>query len=258
MSLPSLRPTSARPADPDPLAAPRPGLGATDLARLARLFAARGILLVQGPLPPIEVYQVGEIYFVRDGNHRVSVTGQQGMKFIAALIVAVQTAVPLACDADRLELLRMAEYAQFLKATNLRQLRPGTKIRLAELGGYDQLLDHIQGHQWFLGTEYGRPFSWEEAVQSPWRSSAQRGSRAGPGHRWCSKGQRRVIHDGNTPADGASALRCVRGIPAPGGAGRRYPGRRGGGVWAVGRESGDQPQLWPRLVQPKSCATVGP
>jgi hypothetical protein len=34
------------------------------------------------------------------------------------------------------------------------------------LGGYNQLLDHIRGHQWFLGIEYGRSFSWEEAVQS--------------------------------------------------------------------------------------------
>jgi hypothetical protein len=117
-------------------------------------------------LPPIEVYKVGEIYFVKDGNHRVSVARQQGMKFIDALIVEVQTPVPLARDADRLELLRMAEYGQFLRATNLQQLRPGTKIRLTELGGYEQLLEHIGGHRWFLGTEYGRPFSWEEAVQS--------------------------------------------------------------------------------------------
>jgi hypothetical protein len=34
------------------------------------------------------------------------------------------------------------------------------------LGGYERLLEHISGHRWFLGTEYGRPFSWEEAVQS--------------------------------------------------------------------------------------------
>src|SRR5262245_22176710 len=86
-------------------------------------------------LPPIEVYKVGEIYFVKDGNHRVSVARQQGMKFIDALIVEVQTPVPLARDADPLELLRMAEYGQFLRATNLPQLRPGTNIRLTELGG---------------------------------------------------------------------------------------------------------------------------
>jgi hypothetical protein len=39
----------------------------------------------------------------------MSVARQQGVKFIDALIVEVQTSVPLARDADRIELLRMAE-----------------------------------------------------------------------------------------------------------------------------------------------------
>src|SRR3954454_23704966 len=29
-------------------------------------------------LPPVELYKIGDIYFVRDGNHRVSVARQQG------------------------------------------------------------------------------------------------------------------------------------------------------------------------------------
>ena len=35
-------------------------------------------------LPPIEVYKVGEVYFVVDGNHRVSVAREQGQEFIDA------------------------------------------------------------------------------------------------------------------------------------------------------------------------------
>lgn len=117
-------------------------------------------------LPPIDVYKVGDVYFVRDGNHRVSVAQQQGMNFIDARIIEVQISVPLARDADQIELLRMAEYGRFLKATNLKRLRPGTRFRVTRLGSYERLLDHINGHRWFLGTEYGRAFSWEEAVQS--------------------------------------------------------------------------------------------
>jgi uncharacterized ParB-like nuclease family protein len=37
-------------------------------------------------MPPIEVYQVGEAYFVIDGNHRVSAARQEGMKTIAAYV----------------------------------------------------------------------------------------------------------------------------------------------------------------------------
>jgi hypothetical protein len=37
-------------------------------------------------LPPIEVYQVGDAYFVVDGHHRVSVAWQDGQKTIEAYV----------------------------------------------------------------------------------------------------------------------------------------------------------------------------
>jgi hypothetical protein len=43
------------------------------------------MIATQG-LPPIEVYQVGEAYFVLDGNHRVSVARQMGLKMIEAYV----------------------------------------------------------------------------------------------------------------------------------------------------------------------------
>ena len=46
-------------------------------------------------LPPINVYQVGDVYFVVDGHHRVSVAREFGQKFIAAQVVEVCTRVPL-------------------------------------------------------------------------------------------------------------------------------------------------------------------
>lgn len=42
-------------------------------------------------IPPIEVYQVGDYYFVRDGHHRVSVARSMGEKVIEARITAVDT-----------------------------------------------------------------------------------------------------------------------------------------------------------------------
>src|SRR4030043_162089 len=49
-------------------------------------------------LPPIEVYQIGEAYFVSDGNHRVSVAKQIGTAQIQAYVTEVQTRVPLTSD----------------------------------------------------------------------------------------------------------------------------------------------------------------
>ena len=40
------------------------------------------------PLPPVELVQVGDTYFVRDGHHRISVARALGEEFIEAVIVS--------------------------------------------------------------------------------------------------------------------------------------------------------------------------
>lgn len=42
-------------------------------------------------IPPIEVYLVGDYYFVRDGHHRVSVARSLGIKLIEAHVTAIDT-----------------------------------------------------------------------------------------------------------------------------------------------------------------------
>jgi len=45
-------------------------------------------------LPPINVYQVGDMYFVEDGHHRVSIALATGQKVIDAYVTEVLTAIP--------------------------------------------------------------------------------------------------------------------------------------------------------------------
>ena len=45
-------------------------------------------------MPPIDVYRVGELHFVRDGHHRVAVARAQGRDAIDARVVEVVTLVP--------------------------------------------------------------------------------------------------------------------------------------------------------------------
>jgi hypothetical protein len=45
-------------------------------------------------MPPIDVYRVGELHFVRDGHHRVSVARAQGLDSIDAHVIEVVTRVP--------------------------------------------------------------------------------------------------------------------------------------------------------------------
>ncbi len=42
-------------------------------------------------LPPVELYKVGEVYYVVDGNHRVSVAHVQGQEFIDAAVTEIDT-----------------------------------------------------------------------------------------------------------------------------------------------------------------------
>jgi hypothetical protein len=50
------------------------------------------------PLPPVSLFQVGELYFVRDGHHRVSVAKSLGRPDIDAYVTEVQTRLRLGRD----------------------------------------------------------------------------------------------------------------------------------------------------------------
>jgi hypothetical protein len=45
-------------------------------------------------IPPIEVYRVGDLHFVADGHHRVSIAAATGQRLIDAYVTQVLTAVP--------------------------------------------------------------------------------------------------------------------------------------------------------------------
>ena len=116
-------------------------------------------------VPPIEVYRIGDAYFVKDGNHRVSVARQLGAERIEAYVTEVATRVPFTPDMNQDDLIVASEFAQFLEQTNLDALRPGADLRATEPGSYPELLEHISVHRYFMGIDLSRPVEWEEAVE---------------------------------------------------------------------------------------------
>ena len=117
-----------------------------------------------GGLPPIEVYQIGEAYFVQDGNHRVSVARQMGAQFIMAYVTEVFSRVPLEPDVRPDDLIVKAEYAQFLEKTNLDELRPGADLQLTVPGQYPVISEHIDVHRYYMGEARKHPTPYPEAV----------------------------------------------------------------------------------------------
>lgn len=115
-------------------------------------------------LPPIELYKIGEIYFVRDGNHRVSVARQIGQVDIDAYVTELVVDVPLTPTLATHDLMLKEEYSDFLEWTDLHALRPDERIEFSELGGYLDLVRHINAHRYYLGQELGRDIPRDEAV----------------------------------------------------------------------------------------------
>jgi nucleotide-binding universal stress UspA family protein len=115
-------------------------------------------------VPPIEVYQIGEVYFVKDGNHRVSVARQMGASHIEAYVTEVRTKVPLAADLQLDDLIVEAEHVDFMEHTHLDSLRPEADLRVTVPGQYEELEQHIEVQHFLMGMEQEREISFEEAV----------------------------------------------------------------------------------------------
>lgn len=117
-------------------------------------------------LPPIEVYKVGDAYFVVDGNHRVSVARAAGMTTIQAYVTEYKTDVPLTAETTPDSLFIKEGYARFLKETSLKTLRPESDVTLTEPGHYKDVLQHIHVHHYFMGLNCQCPVTFREAVES--------------------------------------------------------------------------------------------
>jgi len=124
--------------------------------------------MARGPsgFPPIEVYKVGQVYFVIDGNHRVSVARQLGAKTIEAFVTELPTAVPLDEHTSPDDLLIKEGYAAFLRKTHLDTIRPGSQVILTEPARYKDIEEHIDVHRYFMGIEQKHPIPYDEAVAS--------------------------------------------------------------------------------------------
>jgi len=115
-------------------------------------------------LPPVELYKIGGIYFVKDGNHRVSVARGKGQVFIDASVIEIDVPLEIGKDFKQQDLALKHEQARFLESTWLASLQPDAKIEFTFPGQYDKLLEHIRVHRWYMGEDLQREINDEEAV----------------------------------------------------------------------------------------------
>ena len=141
---------------------------AKDQQRWANVKAATLDPLGQG-LQPIEVYKVSDVYFVIDGNHRVSIARQEGWKSIQAHVIEIQTDIPLTPDLRAEELIIKSEYADFLEQTGLNKSKEPIDLKITIPGGYQKLLDQIAAHHLPLQPEQQGEYSLGASAESWYR-----------------------------------------------------------------------------------------
>lgn len=136
--------------------------GSTSRDRWSRVYAQVNSL--EGT-PPVELYQVGDVYFVRDGNHRVSVAKQLNNKTIEAHVTELPTSIKIEPGMSLKDLDKAGSYAAFLEETSLETTRPHHQsLELSEASRYSDLLGHIYLHKRVLEHRTGKSIAIEEAA----------------------------------------------------------------------------------------------
>ncbi|MBQ9494653.1 MAG: transcriptional regulator [Treponema sp.] len=120
-------------------------------------------------LPPIKVYELGGLYFVRDGNHRVSVAKARGVEYIDAEIISLQSEIRLK-PAYTLKSMRKEiifyEKRLFYAETNFGDITDFWGLDFSSTGQYDIIYNHILTHKYFINKNKTEEIAMENAIQS--------------------------------------------------------------------------------------------
>jgi hypothetical protein len=117
-------------------------------------------------LPPVELYKIGDVYFVKDGNHRISVAREHGQLFIDAHVTEIRVPIHLTQDVQLNDLIEQEAALRFLDETGLANSRPAANILLSSPAHYERLREHIRGHQYYLGEAAQQAIEWRQAAES--------------------------------------------------------------------------------------------
>jgi hypothetical protein len=94
-------------------------------------------------MPPIQVYRIGDMHFVKDGHHRVSVARAQGRREIDALVTEVLTEVDPEDGLRLADLPRKTHQRVFLDRVPLAP-EARTRIQLSDPAQYGDLAESVE------------------------------------------------------------------------------------------------------------------
>lgn len=120
-------------------------------------------------LPPITLYELGGLYFVRDGNHRVSVAKAQGIAELDAEVVSLHSELRLKpCSSPRKLLRQVIQYEKrlFYGETHFGDITDCWSLDFTATGQYDVIFQHLQIHKYYINQNQSEEISMAEAISS--------------------------------------------------------------------------------------------
>lgn len=120
-------------------------------------------------LPPIKVYEIAGLYFVRDGNHRVSVAKSRGTEFIDAEVVSLQSEIVLKKPDNFQDIVKQIinyEKRVFYSETGFGDITDYWCLDFSRTGRYDVIYNHILTHKYYKNQQQETEITMEEAVMS--------------------------------------------------------------------------------------------
>lgn len=116
--------------------------------------------------PPIELYQVGNVYFVQDGNHRVSVARQLGLATIEAHVMAYPGDLTIDPDDNLDHIFIQLGEQNFMARTGLAERYADHNIHFTSPGRHRELMAQIHSLRQILSQIDGETMDWETAVDA--------------------------------------------------------------------------------------------
>lgn len=124
-------------------------------------------------LPPVRLYELGGAYFVRDGNHRVSVAKLQGAIEIDAEVVSLSSTIRIdkgmSMDDIRRALIEY-EKKEFYAQTLFGQVTDDAGLDFTSPGAYDQIVEHILVHKYYMNQNTTEEIDFVMALDSWYRT----------------------------------------------------------------------------------------
>jgi hypothetical protein len=116
-------------------------------------------------LPAVSLYKIGDAYFVRDGNHRVSFARQQGVEMIDAEGVELRSRVPIDSALTARDLLHKHEHLLLLERLPFDRVLPEIELRFSDVADYRRLATYVEAYGFRLSQLWRRYVSPEEVLR---------------------------------------------------------------------------------------------